>query len=550
MAAPKYGSIDNGQELELEPGSKYERNGKIADSPKARNLLKVGGPVVAVLCAVLVWLAHPSRHTLSSGSKINSKESPASNDTSSTPHFFREQLVNHHDLDNSKTYPQRYFEKKDYFGGPGYPIFVILGGEDPLEGLLYPFVSEHLAKDFRGYTASLEHRFYGESTPVENPSHADIHELLTPNQALWDAARFIQHTRKELGCSLDRSSKDYCPAISVGGSYPGFLSSLMRFAHSDVVDISYASSAPFHLYSHHVDQGAYYEKVTATADQASPGCADAVRTALLAAQEDIVTSKDSLLQDVAVKYGVCKGSVPDYIKTTDIFSQELMLIIATHFANGNMDYYPPGPEQDFVKGCYIFQNPDLKTPAAKVAAYLGMADEETDCFDMMTELPPGPYGRVSSSDWSGVGAGAEGYFWDFTSCQLIPECGFSAQSMFPPRKWALKWVTDHCMRRFDWKPDPQALEREFGFDDQSKVERLLLTNGIVDGWSIASILQESSAAPGVKVVNMVNGAHHSDLSHTGPTENDTPDVAEAFIRITAIIGEWLDDVRNENLKMK
>jgi Serine carboxypeptidase S28 len=250
---------------------------------------------------------------------------------------------------------------------------------------------------------------------------------------------------------------------------------------------------------------------------------------------------------VADKYGVCRGSVPDYIQTTELFAQELMLIVVTHFANGNMDYYPPGPEQDFVKGCYIFQDPNLETPEAKVGAYLGMSDEDSDCFDMMTELPPGPNGTISSSDWSGVGAGPEGFFWDFQSCQLIPECGFSEQSMFPPRRWSLDWVTEHCMNRFDWKPDPQALEREFGFDDLSKVSRLLLTNGIVDGWSIASVLDEG-VSPGVEVVNMVNGAHHSDLSHTGPTDKDTPDVKEAFIRITAIIGEWIDDVKTENKK--
>lgn len=165
---------------------------------------------------------------------------------------------------------------------------------------------------------------------------------------------------------------------------------------------------------------------------------------------------------------------------------------------------------------------------------------------MMTELPPGPHGTISSLDWSGVGDGPEGYYWDFTSCQLIPECGLSEHSMFPPRRWSLQWVTDHCMKRFDWKPDPQALDREFDFDVRTKVTRLLLTNGIVDGWSIASVLEESKDAPGVKVVNMVNGAHHSDLSHQGLSERDTPDVKEALTQIAAIIGDWLDNVRAES----
>jgi hypothetical protein len=535
-----YGSIAADERvLELEPLGKGK---KAIDCIVSSIPWKIVVPIAGVACAGLVWFSQKSHAFAITQSKAAATAAAV---PTFEAHFFDDQLVDHHHKRTSKTYSQRYYEKRDYFDGPGSPIFVILGGEDPLDGLLYPFVYDHLAKDFGAYTASLEHRFFGESTPVENPTHNDLHRLLTPNQATWDAARFIQYKRKELGCSLDRTSKDYCPAISVGGSYPGFLSSLMRFAHSDVVDISYASSAPFRLYSHHVHQGAYYEKVTDTAEDASPGCADAVRTALLSAEESILDSPDELLQDTAFTYGICRGSVPKYIQSVEVFSQELMLIIATHFANGNMDYYPPGPDQDFTKGCRMFQDPTLKTPQSKIAAYLmlGNEDKTANCFDMMTELPPGPNGTVSSSDWSGVGAGSEGYYWDFLSCQLIPECGFSEKSMFPPRQWDLAWVKDHCMTRFDWNPDPRALNREFGFDDLSKVSRLLLTNGIVDGWSIASILEENVSL-GVEVVNMVNGAHHSDLSHTGPSESDTPDVIEAFERIAGIIGDWLVDIRS------
>jgi hypothetical protein len=43
----------------------------------------------------------------------------------------------------------------------------------------------------------------------------------------------------------------------------------------------------------------------------------------------------------------------------------------------------------------------------------------------------------------------------------------------------------------------------------------------------------------------IQGAHHSDLSHVGPTPKDTPDVKEAFARITTIIGRWLEEVEAE-----
>jgi len=311
-----------------------------------------------------------------------------------------------------------------------------------------------------------------------------------------------------------------------------------------VVDISYASSAPFDLYDHNVDPNAYYEKVTATADEMTPGCANAVRTALLEAQSDIVNSDDRDLLSVAAKYGICRDSVPKYIKTTEVLSQELMIIVATHFAEYNMGAYPPGPELQFVEACTHFLDKD--SPEEMIAALLGMADEEAECFDMMTEVPPGPHGTISASDWSGVGSGPEGFYWEYLSCLWVPGCGMSAMSMFPERSWSLEWMTQHCEARFEVRPDIHGLNRQFGFDDRSKVERLLVTNGIVDGWSTSSVTAESPDAPGVRVVNMVNGAHHSDLSHVGPTDRDTADVKEAYVEIAAILEEWLDEVRGES----
>lgn len=122
----------------------------------------------------------------------------------------------------------------------------------------------------------------------------------------------------------------------------------------------------------------------------------------------------------------------------------------------------------------------------------------------------------------------------------------SASSMFPPRPWSLKWETQHCESRFEVRPDIHGLNRQFHFDDRSKVQHLLLTNGIVDGWSTSSVLVESVDAPGVRVVNMVNGAHHSDLSHVGPTPNDTPDVKTAYIEIANILEEWLNELKAES----
>lgn len=72
--------------------------------------------------------------------------------------LYFDQVVDHLDDHTSDTFSQRYYAKKSFFLGPGHPIFFIFGGEDPLEGPLYPFIYDHLAKDFGAITFALEHR--------------------------------------------------------------------------------------------------------------------------------------------------------------------------------------------------------------------------------------------------------------------------------------------------------------------------------------------------------------------------------------------------------
>lgn len=167
--------------------------------------------------------------------------------------LWHDQYVDHigQDTEHShslKTYKQRFLKKSEYFQGPGHPILVIVGGEGPIDPpMLYQFVHDGLAEEFGAFVLEPEHRFYGESFPVKHPEVKDFIKYLTPDQALADAVNLIQYAREELGCSIDPTSPDYCPVITFGGSYPGFLSFALRFRYGDYIDAAYASSAPLHL---------------------------------------------------------------------------------------------------------------------------------------------------------------------------------------------------------------------------------------------------------------------------------------------------------------
>merc|ERR1719223_903602 len=97
-------------------------------------------------------------------------------------------------------------------------------------------------------------------------------------QALADYAHFIRAQQRAHNCTA-RGTPGYCPVLTIGGSYPGFLSAMMRLRYPAVVDMAYAASAPLKFYTQQVGQYDYYTKVTESAEKAVAGCSHAVRLA-------------------------------------------------------------------------------------------------------------------------------------------------------------------------------------------------------------------------------------------------------------------------------
>lgn len=268
------------------------------------------------------------------------------------------QLVDHFALDdnNATTYSQRYFDSKQYFAGPGHPIFLICGGEDDsMSGFYYPFIAHELASKFGAYTMQVEHRFYGKSQPLGGEGWDDtlrLSELLTPDQGIADFVRLANHVRKEkLGCDMDQSSDKYCPLIAVGGSYAARLATMMRLAYPDSVDMAYASSSPLLGFVGYIDPNSYYNHITEVADKISPGCSKAVKNTLLHINSMLkVRPKKATFEDRAKSIGVCSDTLPKYMtKSSDMFAQEIMMIAANIISEysecGNRRIRRTGEEQ-------------------------------------------------------------------------------------------------------------------------------------------------------------------------------------------------------------
>jgi dipeptidyl-peptidase-2 len=498
-----------------------------------------------------------------------------------TPQQFTQQLVDHFGAGNS-TYSQRYYSNTTSFGGRGHPIFVIMGGEGaipPEVGLFYPFVVDVLAPKFRAMVIEPEHRFYGTSLPFGAASYdPENMRLLTPQQALADAVVLTRAIQRAHNCSTRRGDAGYCPVITFGGSYPGWLSAMMRLRYPFVVDGAYAASAPMKFYAQQVEQHSYYQVVTRSAERAVAGCSAAVSSAL----QLVASATDPHV--LSSKLSLCASTLPDYIRRGGVATlrDELLMVYSYTFAGLNMGNYPPGPTTGLAFSCGLFVKAmsgggggssddedkrwaalreflarysyfgktrpvSLVSAASAISQGAGAGERRGGCFDMSAQLPSGPNGTISCGDWSGCGVGDNGRSWDFQTCTfLIEAIGTNGVSdMFPPRSWSIEWLREHCSARFGVRPAPTRLVDEWGFDAvglrAQGASRILFTNGLNDGWSAGGFQQNVSDERELIVLNMPNGAHHSDLRHTRPCPgpDDTSDVLETRAAATSILQRWL-----------
>eukprot|EP01043_Picozoa_sp_COSAG02_P059895 COSAG02_NODE_7717_length_2877_cov_1.459323_2_plen_320_part_00 len=140
--------------------------------------------------------------------------------------WFHEQVLDHFVPATQRSHwSQRYYVNDTLWGGPGFPVFLYIGGEGAESGRAISgelFLS-HLAEEHQALLVDVEHRFYGESHPTPDMSDQSL-GLLSSQQALADLAHFVSWF--SLGYSSEGTGDS--PWVCFGGSYPGDLSAWFR----------------------------------------------------------------------------------------------------------------------------------------------------------------------------------------------------------------------------------------------------------------------------------------------------------------------------------
>ncbi|XP_027345781.1 probable serine protease EDA2 isoform X1 [Abrus precatorius] len=150
------------------------------------------------------------------------------------------QTLDHFSPYDHRQFQQRYYEFLDYFRIPDGPIFLVIGGEGTNYGIVNDYIGV-LAKKFGAALVSLEHRYYGKSTPFNSLETKNL-KYLSSKQALFDLAVFRQYYQDSLNVKLNRTKTENS-WFFFGGSYSGALSAWFRLKFPHLTCGSLASSA-------------------------------------------------------------------------------------------------------------------------------------------------------------------------------------------------------------------------------------------------------------------------------------------------------------------
>ncbi|PIN26853.1 Prolyl oligopeptidase [Handroanthus impetiginosus] len=149
------------------------------------------------------------------------------------------QTLDHFSPYDQRQFGQRYYEYLDEFQAPDGPIFLKICGESACSGITNDYIGV-LAKKFGAAVVSLEHRYYGKSSPFKSLTTENL-RYLSSKQALFDLAVFRQYYQDSLNAKHNTTTDN--PWFVFGISYAGALSAWFRLKFPHLTCGSLASSA-------------------------------------------------------------------------------------------------------------------------------------------------------------------------------------------------------------------------------------------------------------------------------------------------------------------
>ncbi|KAJ3483596.1 hypothetical protein NLG97_g7272 [Lecanicillium saksenae] len=460
--------------------------------------------------------------------------------------FTFDQLIDHDDP-SLGTFKQHYWTNAEFYAGPGAPI--VLSGPGESQASVWYVTNQTLdgtfAQEIKGAAIVLEHRYWGQSSPVDKMTTKNM-RYLTLDNAMRDIIYFARNVK----LSFDPeglSHPDKAPWVYSGGSYPGALAAWLNKLYPGTFWAYHAVSA---VVQPIVDYWQYYVPIEAAMPR---NCSKDMKLAIDYVDQELSSGNQTRRDNVKAKFAL------------------------------------PGLEDDdfgmaLASGLQSWQGTQFNTPPANVTLFT-MCDyiEGVGGKNKCGNPVPGPEGVGKSRAVAGLAK----WFREVEvpgSCQGIPywkndsttiACWDSHNTSSP---WFQQWqayypgdtglISSHatmealrasCDRFF---PDEDGysyglkrgrttedIVRRTGGWDNVNTTRLVYVNGEYDPWlpeTVSSSFRPGGplkSTPEVPVFVVPKAAHCPDLVMANTLAND--ELHEITQNVIAIISNWVQEFYQE-----
>ncbi|KAK9164386.1 hypothetical protein Syun_005288 [Stephania yunnanensis] len=431
-----------------------------------------------------------------------------------------DQTLDHFSPYDHRRFNQRYYEFIDHFRVPDGPIFLKICGESSCDGIPNDYTSI-LAKKFGAAVVSLEHRYYGKSSPFKSLTTKNL-QYLSSKQALFDLAVFRQYYQQSLNEKLNRSNVEN-PWFVFGVSYSGALSAWFRLKFPHLTCGSLASSAVvLAVYN-------FTEFDKQIGESAGPECKTALQEITKLVEEKLATDRAA----VKALFGAAE------LQNDGDFLYFVADAAVTAFQYGNPDILCSPIVKAKKNG------KDLVDAYASFVKdyYLGSFGANVRTYDQQ-QLKKTAVSEYSSDR-----------LWWFQVCTEVAyfQVAPSNDSIRSSRVDA-RYHLDLCKNLFGEGiyPDVDATNIYYG-GTRIAGSRIVFTNGSQDPWRHASKQTSSPEMPSY-IISCHNCGHGTDLrgcpqsplSLEGNAQNcSSPDaVQKVRQQVTQQIDLWLSECRN------
>jgi len=434
------------------------------------------------------------------------------------PQWFT-QMVDHFDPLNNATFQQQFYVNDTYWT-PGGPIFILLGGEGPLEAddVQGHFVLPMYAMKFGALIVAPEHRFYGLSMPTSDLSTPNL-RLLSSIQALEDFALFRQYIAEKYNATNSKW-------ISFGGSYSGALSAWFRLKYPHLIAGSIATSGPVKA---QLEFAEYFEVVQ---QSVGPQCAQRIRNVTNLVTQLISTTPGQ--QQIERIFSACQPIQSTLDATTFMSSLTDGICEIVQYNMDNNDYTPMNVD----KMCAMLLQGE--TEAEMLQSYAAFNDlfntfSGQNCTWVSYE---GMIEQMQNTDPSNPFAASRTWTWQTCIEFGYFQTGSSSNQPFSSMI-SLEWFLQQCNDIFGLPltPNIAATNAIYG-STNIQSSKIVFPNGSIDPWHILGVLE--SPCPQTEPTSFMNGtAHCADLYP--PRSSDLPELTATRALEVTLIASWLSE---------